>query len=137
MPTYEYKCKACTHELEMFQSMSDAPKRKCPKCGKNGLERKIGVGAAILFKGSGFYQTDYRSASYKKAAESDKSPESKSETKSEGKSESKADSTPAPAAAGKSAATSGEAKSKETRSGEARSGETKARKSSSKPKDAA
>jgi putative FmdB family regulatory protein len=74
MPTYEYVCKSCGHELEVFQSMTEAPKRKCPECGKNALERKIGTGAAVLFKGSGFYQTDYRSESYKKAAESEGKP---------------------------------------------------------------
>jgi putative FmdB family regulatory protein len=67
MPTYEYKCKNCEHVFEQFQSMKDAPLRKCPECGKNTLERLIGTGAAILFKGSGFYQTDYRSESYKAA----------------------------------------------------------------------
>jgi putative FmdB family regulatory protein len=93
MPTYEYVCKSCGNELEVFQSMTEAPKRKCPKCGKNALERKIGTGAAVLFKGSGFYQTDYRSESYKKAAESEKKPaETKSEAgKSEPKTESKAE----------------------------------------------
>jgi putative FmdB family regulatory protein len=95
MPTYEYVCKACGHELELFQSMKDSPKRKCPECGKNALERKIGTGAAVLFKGSGFYQTDYRSESYKKAADSDKKPEGAKETgKAEAKSESKAESSP-------------------------------------------
>ena len=93
MPTYEYVCKACGHELELFQSMTDAPKRKCPKCGKNSLERKIGTGAAVLFKGSGFYQTDYRSESYKKAADSDKKPDS---AKAESKPESKPESRPEP-----------------------------------------
>lgn len=68
MPTYEYRCEACGAELELFQSMSEAPKRKCPECGKQRLKRKIGSGAGIIFKGSGFYQTDYRSESYKKAA---------------------------------------------------------------------
>jgi putative FmdB family regulatory protein len=82
MPTYDYKCKACGHRLEIFQSMTESPKRKCPHCGKNALERLIGTGAAILFKGSGFYQTDYRSDSYKKAAEADKpAGESKAESK--------------------------------------------------------
>ena len=66
MPTYEYRCGACAHEFELFQSMKDSPKRKCPECGKNALERLIGTGAAVLFKGSGFYQTDYRTDSYKK-----------------------------------------------------------------------
>jgi putative FmdB family regulatory protein len=67
MPTYDYRCGACGHELEIFHSMSEAPKRKCPKCGKLKLARRIGTGGGILFKGSGFYQTDYRSDSYRKA----------------------------------------------------------------------
>lgn len=77
MPTYEYKCAACSHLFEQFQSMKDAPLRKCPKCGKQKLERLIGTGAAVIFKGSGFYQTDYRNESYKKAAEADKPAEKK------------------------------------------------------------
>ncbi|MEO1007641.1 MAG: zinc ribbon domain-containing protein [Planctomycetota bacterium] len=75
MPTYDYRCNACEHEFELFQSMKDAPKKTCPECGKRKLERLIGTGAAVLFKGSGFYETDYRSDSYKKAAKAD-SPES-------------------------------------------------------------
>jgi putative FmdB family regulatory protein len=77
MPTYDYKCNACDHRFEHFQSMSDKVLKKCPKCGKNALERLIGTGAALIFKGSGFYQTDYRSESYKKSAESDKPTDSK------------------------------------------------------------
>jgi len=65
MPTYEYVCKACGAELEIFQSITESPKRKCTACGALKLSRKIGAGAGILFKGQGFYQTDYRSASYK------------------------------------------------------------------------
>ena len=72
MPTYEYRCAACKHEFELFQAMSEGPRRKCPECGKMKLIRLIGTGAAVIFKGSGFYQTDYRSESYKKAAEKDK-----------------------------------------------------------------
>lgn len=79
MPTYDYRCNACDHEFELFQSMSENPKRTCPKCGKKKLERLIGTGAALLFKGSGFYETDYRSDSYKKAKDADK-PESKSDS---------------------------------------------------------
>lgn len=71
MPTYDYKCDACDHLFELFQSINDPVKKKCPKCGKNKLRRLIGAGAAIVFKGSGFYQTDYRSDSYKKAAAAD------------------------------------------------------------------
>ncbi|MEM1167174.1 MAG: zinc ribbon domain-containing protein [Planctomycetota bacterium] len=72
MPTYDYRCSNCGHECEFFQSMKDKPKRKCPACGKNTLERLIGTGAGIIFKGGGFYETDYRSEGYKKAAEADK-----------------------------------------------------------------
>lgn len=71
MPTYEYQCEACGHEMEAFQSITESPLRKCPSCGKAKLKRLIGTGAGIIFKGSGFYQTDYRSDSYKKAAKSD------------------------------------------------------------------
>jgi putative FmdB family regulatory protein len=73
MPTYDYVCDACDHEFELFQSMKDDAKRKCPECGKLKLRRLIGPGAAIVFKGSGFYQTDYRSEAYKKAAAAEKS----------------------------------------------------------------
>lgn len=72
MPTYDYRCDACGHELELFQSMSEPAKRKCPDCGKLKLKRLIGTGAAVIFKGSGFYETDYRSDGYKKAAEAEK-----------------------------------------------------------------
>ncbi len=71
MPTYEYRCGACGKSLEIFHSISEAPKRKCPSCGKPKLERQISAGAGILFKGSGFYQTDYRSDAYKSAASAD------------------------------------------------------------------
>jgi putative FmdB family regulatory protein len=92
MPTYDYECDACGHKFELFQSISAPVEKKCPKCGKLKLRRLFGTGAAIVFKGSGFYQTDYRSDSYKKAAESDKpASESKGETKSESKSESKSE----------------------------------------------
>ncbi len=71
MPTYEYQCDACEHNFDEFQSMSEEPLTKCPKCGKKKLRRVYGAGAAILFKGSGFYQTDYRSESYKSAAKAE------------------------------------------------------------------
>jgi putative FmdB family regulatory protein len=71
MPTYEYLCEACEHNFDEFQSINDAPLKKCPKCGKRKLRRVFGAGAAIIFKGSGFYQTDYRSESYQKAAKAD------------------------------------------------------------------
>ena len=73
MPTYDYVCDACDHRFELFQSIKDNPKKKCPECGKQKLRRLIGAGAANVFKGSGFYQTDYRSDSYKKSAAADKS----------------------------------------------------------------
>ncbi|HEX6961445.1 MAG TPA: FmdB family zinc ribbon protein [Lacipirellula sp.] len=72
MPTYDYECDACGHEFELFQGINDPVQRKCPECGKLKLRRLFGTGAAVVFKGSGFYQTDYRSESYKKAAEKDK-----------------------------------------------------------------
>lgn len=77
MPTYEYICRACEHQFELFQSMNDPVKRKCPRCGKPKLERLIGTGAGVIFKGSGFYQTDYRSEGYKKAAEAESKPAEK------------------------------------------------------------
>lgn len=87
MPTYDYQCSACEHEFEAFQSITEEPLVKCPKCKKKKLKRLFGAGAGILFKGSGFYQTDYRSDGYKKSAASDsKSSEGKSESKSESKS---------------------------------------------------
>jgi putative FmdB family regulatory protein len=71
MPTYGYHCDACEHEFDEFQSMSEPALTKCPKCGKKKLRRLFGTGAAVLFKGSGFYQTDYRSESYKAAAKAE------------------------------------------------------------------
>jgi putative FmdB family regulatory protein len=71
MPTYDYQCEACGNEFEEFQSITAAPLKKCPKCGKNKLVRLIGTGAGVIFKGSGFYETDYRSESYKKAAKAE------------------------------------------------------------------
>lgn len=90
MPTYEYICESCGCEFEKFQNITANPLRTCPKCGKNKLKRLIGTGAGIIFKGSGFYQTDYRSESYKKAAESEKkSSEGKKEETKTDKKESK------------------------------------------------
>ena len=100
MPTYDYHCKNCEHAFELFQSMSAGVKKKCPACGKMTLERLIGTGAAVIFKGSGFYETDYRSKSYSSDKEADKkaakeSTESKSDKKSEKKPETKTESKPA------------------------------------------
>ena len=66
MPTYDYICEDCGYEFEQFQSIKAPPMRKCPICKKTSLKRLIGSGSALIFKGSGFYETDYRSESYKK-----------------------------------------------------------------------
>src|SRR3954470_2647182 len=71
MPTYEYKCAACGHQFEKFQSITADPIKKCPECGKNKVQRLIGTGAGLIFKGSGFYITDYRDASYKEKAKAE------------------------------------------------------------------
>ena len=87
MPTYEYICENCRCEFEWFQSITARALRKCPDCGKPDLKRLVGTGAGIIFKGSGFYETDYRSESYKKGEKSEKgktettSKEKKSEAK--------------------------------------------------------
>jgi putative FmdB family regulatory protein len=86
MPTYEYECTKCGYEFERFQNMSDEPLKRCPKC-RCKVRRLIGSGAGIIFKGSGFYETDYRSDSYKKDASKDVS--SKSDSKSSSKSDKK------------------------------------------------
>ncbi len=93
MPTYDYECDACGHEFELFQQISEPVKRKCPECSKLKLRRLFGTGAAVVFKGSGFYETDYRSDSYKKGEEkAKKSSEKKTEKKSDAKSKSSGDS---------------------------------------------
>jgi putative FmdB family regulatory protein len=76
MPTYEYKCQACGHEFERFQSIKAPPVRTCPSCGRRKVKRLMGRGATLIFKGSGFYCTDYRSSSYKEAAKKDAQPAS-------------------------------------------------------------
>jgi putative FmdB family regulatory protein len=85
MPTYDYVCDACDHEFELFQSIKAAAKRKCPECGRMKLRRLIGPGAAIVFKGSGFYKTDYRSESYRKAAAAEKKTNGDGSQKGKGK----------------------------------------------------
>ena len=84
MPTYQYECSACGHEFEIMQSMKDEKLKKCPKCSKLKLHRLIGAGAGVIFKGSGFYETDYK----KKTPPSSDSPKSEPKT------------TPAPKAGG-------------------------------------
>lgn len=113
MPTYEYLCSKCEQTFDVYQPITDKPLAVCPrdKCGlkpwgKGKVKRAIGTGAGILFKGSGFYITDYRSDSYKEAAKKDAAPaagsESKPAAKADGKSGSKPDSKPAkPKADGK------------------------------------
>jgi putative FmdB family regulatory protein len=81
MPTYDYVCDRCEHRFEAFQAMSAKPLRKCPKCGRMSLRRLIGTGGGIIFRGSGFYATDYRS---KPAASTDgKAKEGESKGKEE------------------------------------------------------
>jgi putative FmdB family regulatory protein len=71
MPTYEYRCDACGHAFEKFQSITSDPIKKCPACGKNKVKRLIGTGAGMIFKGSGFYITDYRDKSYSDKAKAE------------------------------------------------------------------
>jgi putative FmdB family regulatory protein len=107
MPTYDYVCDACDHSFELVQSMKDNALKKCPKCGKQKLRRLFGTGAAIVFKGSGFYQTDYRSESYKKAAAADKTAASgEGKSTSENKSGSESKSTSESKSSGESKSTS-------------------------------
>ena len=106
MPTYDYRCNACGHTFEEMQSFSEKPLKKCPQCKKNKLQRLFGTGAGVIFKGSGFYQTDYRSDSYKQSA--------KAEQDAKSGSTGKTDSTPAAGtngSAGSSNGTTGETKS--------------------------
>ena len=108
MPTYEYACLKCGHQFEKFQSMSDAPLKTCPKelCGmkkwgKGKIKKTISAGAGLIFKGSGFYITDYRSENYKAGAKKDapasSSGDSKSSSSGESKSPAKSESKPAKA----------------------------------------
>ena len=82
MPTYEYECEKCQHRFEVFQSMKEPPRKRCPKC-RGKVRRLMSGGAGMIFKGSGFYVTDYRSQSYKdqKKKESDDKPKAKDEGK--------------------------------------------------------
>ena len=134
MPTYDYECDACDHKFELFQSIMADPEKKCPKCKKMKLRRLLGTGAAVVFKGTGFYQTDYRSESYKKSAASD------SKSSSETKSESKSDSTSSAEPKSESKSDRSESKS-ESASSDSKSSETKAtnvsepKTSSPKPKN--
>lgn len=110
MPTYDYKCQACGREFEKFQSITSSPIKKCPHCGKNQVKRLIGAGAGLIFKGSGFYVTDYRDKSYTDRAKSESSGGSDAKTAStaESATSTKSDSAsagkPSPATETKSAA---------------------------------
>src|SRR4051794_33627105 len=95
MPTYDYKCDACGHTFELFQSMKADPVRKCPKCKKSKVKRLIGTGAGLIFKGSGFYITDYRDQSYKDKA---KAESGSAETKAGGNGEAAKSDSPATSA---------------------------------------
>jgi putative FmdB family regulatory protein len=108
MPTYEYRCDACQHAFDELQSFKDDVLTICPKCGQAALRRLFGTGAAILFKGSGFYETDYRSDSYKKAA--------KAEQDASGKTTGAAASADKPASTGAAAPATTESKKTETKS---------------------
>ncbi len=79
MPTYEYECRECGHRFEEFQSITDEPIGTCPECGGE-VRRLIGSGAGIIFKGSGFYQTDYRSESYRKAEKAERGTQASTST---------------------------------------------------------
>jgi putative FmdB family regulatory protein len=79
MPTYEYVCDACGHEFERFQKMKDSPERKCPECGRQKARRRISAGGGVLFKGPGFYATDYR----KPAPGESKKPKGQAKSKSD------------------------------------------------------
>jgi putative FmdB family regulatory protein len=91
VPTYDYVCDGCGHAFELFQSITEEAQKKCPKCKKQKLRRLFGTGAAIVFKGSGFYKTDYRSDSYKKREAADK-PASESKSSDSKSSDSKSSS---------------------------------------------
>jgi len=89
MPTYDYECPQCQHVMEVFHGMTEKPRVKCPQCGRRGMKKQLGTGAGIIFKGGGFYETDYRSESYKaaqKAETSAGSSDSKSDASSNGSS---------------------------------------------------
>lgn len=109
MPTYDYECDACEHKFELYQSIMAPVETKCPKCKKKKLRRLLGTGAAIVFKGSGFYQTDYRSDSYKKSASAESKSTEPAKAES-GSSESKGSESKPAATEAKPTTTSSEAK---------------------------
>jgi putative FmdB family regulatory protein len=121
MPTYEYKCTACGHAFEQFQSITAAPVKRCPQCGKAKVKRLVSIGAGVIFKGSGFYITDYRDASYKEKAKAESGAGSgggDSGASSDGKTETKS---------------GGETKPAETKSASAESKPSESKPAASKP----
>ena len=97
MPTYDYECQACGHGWELFQSMKDSPVKSCPECKKRKAKRLMGLGAGLIFKGSGFYETDYKRAGSDKkegGGESSSSDSSSSESKGTDKKSTGSDSKP-------------------------------------------
>lgn len=117
MPTYDYECSACGHTFEEFQGINDPVLKKCPECKKNKLQRLFGTGAAIVFKGSGFYQTDYRSEGYKKAAKADSKKQSgDSGKKGDSKGKSDTGKSGSGGSSSKSSGDSGSAKSSSSKS---------------------
>lgn len=109
MPTYEYKCEACGHQFEKFQSITASAIKKCPECGKNKVKRLLGTGAGLIFKGSGFYITDYRSENYKSGEKGDSTTPAGGDSKpAESATAGKTESTPAkPTETAKPAASTG------------------------------
>ncbi len=112
MPTYEYKCNNCGHAFEKFHSIMAAPIKKCPECGKNAVERLISAGGGIIFKGSGFYITDYRDSAYNDKA---KAESGTTESSPEGGAKPADGATPAAASTESKPATSGETKKAESK----------------------
>ena len=94
MPTYDYLCENCEYKFEKFQGITAGPLKKCPSCGKMKLNRLIGAGSGVIFKGSGFYETDYRNKSYTDAANKDKPADKSSSDTKEAKKETTKTETP-------------------------------------------
>lgn len=113
MPTYDYLCEACDHKFELFQSIKEPVKKKCPQCKKSKLRRLFGTGAAIMFKGSGFYITDYRSEGYKKRASEDKPATASGSSDAKSSGDAKSESKPA-----KSESASADKSKSKTKNGE-------------------